>query len=64
MSNSEDQDTPVDDNEQERDGSEATFPRKRNGSSALGGDSLNSKRFRIFTEEEEYKWSIPQDMAS
>ena len=34
MSNSEDQDTPADDNEQERDGSEAAFPRTRNGSSA------------------------------
>ena len=64
MSNSEDQDTPVDDKEQERDGSEATSPRKRNGSSAQGGDGPNSKRFRIITEEEEYKWSLPQDMAS
>ena len=63
MCNSEDQDTPVDDNEQERDGSEATSPRKRNGYSAQGGDGPNSKRFRIFTEEE-YKWSLPQDMAS
>ena len=34
MSNSEDRDAPVDDNEQERDGSEATSPGKRNGSSA------------------------------
>ena len=64
MSNSEDQDTPVDDNEQERDVSEATSPRKRNGSSAQGGDGPNSKRFRIITEEEEYKWSLPQDMSS
>ena len=38
MSNSEDRDTPVDDNEQERDGSEATSTRKRNESSAQGGD--------------------------
>ena len=64
MSNSEDQGTPVDDNEQKGDGSEATFPRKTNGSSAQGGDCPNSKRFRIVTEEEEYKWSLPQDMAS
>ena len=64
MLNSEDQDTPVDDNEQEMDGSEATSPRKRNGSSAQGGDGPNSKRFRIITEEEEHKWSLPQDMAS
>ena len=64
MSNSEDQDTPVDDNEQARDRSEATSPRKRNGSSSQGGDGPNSKRFRIITEEEEYKWSLPQDMAS
>ena len=64
MSNSEDRDAPVDDNEQERDGSEATPPGKRNGSSAQGGDGPNSKRFRIITEEEEYKWSLPQDMAS
>ena len=64
MSNSEDQDTPVDDNEQERDGLEASSPRKRNGSSAQGGDGPNSKRFRITTEEEEYKWSLPKDMAS
>ena len=64
MSNSEDRNTPVDNNEQERDGSEATSPRKRNGSSAQRGDRPNSKRFRIITEEEEYKWSLPQDMAS
>ena len=64
MSNSEDQGTPVDDIEQEGSGSEATSPRKRNGSSAQGGDGPNTKRFRIITEEEEYKWSLPQDMAS
>ena len=64
MSNSEDQDTPVDDNEQERDGCQATSPRKRNGFSAQGGDGPDSKRFRIITEEEEYKWSLPPDMAS
>ena len=45
MLNSEDQDTPVDDNEQERDGSEATFPRNKNVSSAQGSDG--PKRFRI-----------------
>ena len=64
MSNLEDQDMSVEDNEQERDGSEATSPRKRNGSSAQGGDGPNSKRYRIIIEEEEYKWSLPQDMAS
>ena len=64
MSNLEDQDTSVEDNEQQRDGSEATSPRKRNGSSAQGGDGPNSKRYRIIIEEEEYKWSLPQDMAS
>ena len=64
MSNLEDQDTSVEDNEQERDGSEATSPRKRNGSSAQGGDGPNSKRYRIIIEEEKYKWSLPQDMAS
>ena len=64
MSNLEDQATPVEDNEQERDGSETTFPRKRNGSAAQGGDCPNSKRFRIITEEEEYKWNLPQYMAS
>ena len=55
MSNSEDQDTPLDDNEQERDGSEATSPRKRNGFSAREGDGSSSKRFKIITEDEEYK---------
>ena len=64
MLNSEDQDTPVDDNKQERDGSETTSPRKRSGSSAQAGDGPKSKRFRIISEEEEYKWSLPQDMAS
>ena len=64
MSNSEDQGTPVDDTEQEGDSSEATSPRKRNGSSAQRGDGTNSKRSRIITEEEEYKWSLPQNMAS
>ena len=64
MSNLEDQDTPVESNKQERDGSEATSPRRKNGSSAQRGDGPNSKRFRIMTEEEEYKWSLPQDMAS
>ena len=64
MSNLEDQDKSVEDNEQERDGSEATSPRKRNGSSAQGGDGPNSKRYRIIIEEEKYKWSLPQDMAS
>ena len=38
MSNLEDQDTPVENNEPERDGSEATSPRRRNGPSAQGGD--------------------------
>ena len=41
MSNLEDQATPVEDNEQERDGYEATSPRKRNGSAAQGGDGPN-----------------------
>ena len=59
MSNSEDQDTPVDDN-----GSEATSPSKRNESSAQGGNEPSSKRFKIIYEEEDYKWSQPQDMAS
>ena len=49
MSNSEDQDTPVDDNEQERDGSVAASPRKRNGSLAQEDDGANSKR-RTITE--------------
>ena len=47
MPNSEDQDTLVDENEQERYGSEATSPRKRNGSLAQGGDGPNSKRRTI-----------------
>ena len=64
MSNSEDRHTHVDDNEQERDASEATSQREKNGSSVQGGDGPNSKRFRIITEEKEYKWSLPQDMAS
>ena len=64
MSNSEDQDTSVEDYEQERNSSEAKSWRKRKGSSAQWGDGPNSKRFRIITEEEEYKWSLPQDMAS
>ena len=64
MSNLEDQVTPVEIKEEERDGSEATSPRKRNGFSAQGGDGPNSKRFRIITEEEEYKRPLPQDMAS
>ena len=51
MSNSEDQDIPVDDDEQERDGSEATNPRKRNGSSSRGDDGPNWKRFTIVTKE-------------
>ena len=55
MSNSEDQDTPVDDNEQKKYGSEAASPRERNGSPVQGGDGPNSKRFRIITKEEEYK---------
>ena len=54
MPNSEDQDTLAEENEQERDGSEATSL----------SDDPNSKRFRNITEEEEYKWSLPQDMAS
>ena len=41
MSNLEDQATPVEDNEQERDGYEATSPRKRNGNAAQGGDGPN-----------------------
>ena len=56
--------TPVEDNEQDRDGSEATSPSKRNGSSAHGDGGPNSKRFRIMTEEEECKWSLTQNMAS
>ena len=64
MPNLEDQDTPVEENEQERDGFEATPPRKRSGSSAQGGDGPNSKRFTIITKEEEYKWSLLQSMAS
>ena len=58
------QDTPVDDNEQERDGFEATSSRKRNRSSAQGGGGPNSKKLRIITEEAEYNWSQPQDIAS
>ena len=27
-------------------------------------DIEQAKRFRIITKEEEYKWSLPQDMAS
>ena len=54
----------LDDIEQEGDGSEARSPRKRNGSSVQGVDGPNTKRFRIITKEEEYKWSLPQDMAS
>ena len=64
MSSLQDHVTPVDDKEQERDGSEAMCPRKRNGFLAQGGDGPNSKRFRIITEEEEYKRPLPQDMAS
>ena len=64
MLNSEDQVTPVENNEQERNGSEATSPGKRNGSSVQGGAGPNSKRFRTITEEEEYQWSLPKDMAS
>ena len=64
MSNSEHQDTPVQCNEQERDGSEATPPRKINEPSAQGGDGTNIMNFRIITEEKEYKWSLLQDMAS
>ena len=64
MSKLEDQVTPVKDNEQERNVSEATSLRKRNGSSAQGGDGPNSKRIRIITNEEAYKWSLPQDMGS
>ena len=56
--------TPVEDNEQDRDGSEAACPRKRNGSSGQGGGGPNSKTFRIITEEEECKWILPQNMAS
>ena len=44
MSNLEDQATPVEDNKQKRDGSEATSPRKRNGCAAQGGDGPNSKK--------------------
>ena len=64
MSNLEDQVTPVEDKERERDGSEAIFPRKRNWFLAQGGDGPNSKRLRIITEEEEYKCPLLQDMAS
>ena len=53
MSNLEDQVTPVEIKEEERDGSEATSPRKKKGFSAQGGDGPNSKRFRIITEQEE-----------
>ena len=49
MSNLEDQVTPVEDKEQER---------------WWWGDGPNWKRFRIITEEEEYKRPLPQDMAS
>ena len=59
MWNLEDQVTPVEDNEQERDSSEATSPIKRYRSSTQGGDGPNSKRFRIITKEEQYKWSLP-----
>ena len=64
MSNLEDQVTPVEDKEQERDGSEAISPRKRNEFLAQGRDGQNLKRFRIITEEEEYKPPLPQDMES
>ena len=57
MSNSEDRDTTIDDNEQERDSSATTSPRKRNGLSAQEGDDPSSKRFTIITEDEEYKYS-------
>ena len=56
MSNSKDQ------HPQEKE--EATSPRKRKGSSAQESDRPKSKRFRIITKEEEYMWSLPQDMAS
>ena len=52
------------DYEQERNNPEITSRRKRNGSSVQGGNGPNLKRFRIITEEEGYKWSLPQDMAS
>ena len=64
MSNLEDQVTSVEIKEEERDGSEATSPKKRNGFSAQGGNGRNSKRFRTITKEEEYKRPLPQDMAS
>ena len=44
MSNLEDEVTPVEDNEQEGDGSEATSQIKRNGSSAQWGDGSNLKK--------------------
>lgn len=47
----------IDDNEQERDSSATTSPRKRNGLSAQEGDDPSSKRFTIITEDEEYKYS-------
>ena len=64
MSNLEDQVTPVDDKEQERDGSEAISPKKRSWFLAQGGDGPKSKGFRIITEEEEYKRPLLQDMTS
>ena len=64
ISNSEDQDTPVHNNEQEKDGYEATSHRKRNGFLAHGGDGLSSKRIRIITKEEEYMWSLQQTIAN
>ena len=59
MSNLEDQVTSVEIKEEERDGSEATSPKKRNGFSAQGGHGPNSKRFRTITKEEEYKRPLP-----
>ena len=44
MPNLEDQVTPLEDNDQEGDGSEATSQIKRNGSSAQWGDGPNFKK--------------------
>ena len=57
MSNSEDHGTPVDDIELVVDGSEATSQEKEMNLQPRDGSS--AKRFRIITEEEEYKCSLP-----
>ena len=62
MSNSEDHGTPVDDIELVVDGSEETSQEKEMDLQPRDGSS--AKWFRIITEEEEYKCSLPQDMTS